>query len=194
MNDLLNRIALNQLLIRRREVLSVVASVGGLALAPAARSMRFGHSPMDEEISRTAEAIHQETVFKADRKRVYDALTDADQFSKVTQLSAAAKSGMALGSDATKISREPGGPFALFGGYISGRQIELVANERIVQAWRVGSWDAGVYSIAKFSLSEQGSDTKLIFDHTGFPVGKADHLADGWKVNYWEPLAKFLAS
>jgi activator of HSP90 ATPase len=82
--------------------------------------------------------------------------------------------------------------FSLFGGYITGRQIELVPNLRIVQAWRAGGWDPGHYSIAKFELVEQGSGTKIVFDHTGFPIGQAEHLAEGWKGNYWEPLEKFL--
>ena len=78
-----------------------------------------------------------------------------------------------------------------FGGHIVGRHIELVANERIVQAWRVIDWNPGVYSIVKFELAEQGSGTKLVFDHTGFPEGKGRHLAHGWKANYWDPLGKY---
>jgi len=147
----------------------------------------------EEKISHTAECIHQETLFKASRKRVYGALTDDKQFDKVMRLSAAMQSGMALGNSPTAISREVGGPFTLYGGHILGRHIELVPNERIVQAWRVATWSPGVYSIAKFELLEQGSDTKLVFDHAGFPFGQAQHLAEGWKSNYWEPLAKFLA-
>jgi len=146
-----------------------------------------------DEITHTSDAIHQEVLFKAPRKRVYEALTDAAQFEKVVQLSQAIKSGMVPPGKPAEISRDPGGAFALFGGYISGRQIELVPNERIVQAWRTGSWPAGAYSIAKFAFTDQDSNTKLIFDHTSFPNGDAQHLAEGWRVNYWEPLAKFLA-
>jgi len=78
-------------------------------------------------------------------------------------------------------------------GKLTGLQIELVPNERIVQVWRAGGWDPGEYSIAKFQLVEQGSGTKLAFDHTGFPKGAGEHLAAGWRMNYWEPLEKFLA-
>src|SRR5207302_1716461 len=85
-------------------------------------------------------AIHQEPVFKASRKRVYEALTDAKQFEKVVQLSAAMKSGMAPGAKSAEISREAGGAFSLFGGYVTGRQLELVPNERIVQAWPAGAY------------------------------------------------------
>jgi activator of HSP90 ATPase len=99
---------------------------------------------------------------------------------------------MALGTKSTEISREVGGAFSIFRGHILGRHIELVPNQRIVQAWRVADWNPGVYSIAKFELVEQGSGTKIVFDHTGFPVRQAEHLAEGWKGNYWEPLEKFL--
>ena len=145
-----------------------------------------------DEITRTGEAIHQEVIFKAPRKRVYEALTDAKQFDKVVQLSAAVKGGMRLGNSPTELSDKAGGEFAVFGGHIGGRQVELVPNERIVQAWRVATWDAGVYSVAKFVLTDQDGGTKLVFDHVGFPKGQAEHLAEGWRTNYWEPLAKAL--
>jgi activator of HSP90 ATPase len=75
---------------------------------------------------------------------------------------------------------------------ITGRHIELVPNERLVQAWRDKAWAPGVYSIAKFQLNDEGSNTRLVFDHTGFPQGEADDLAAGWKSHYWEPLRKYL--
>ncbi len=172
---------------RRQAMVGVAIAFSGLALtSPEA------WSAADEEISRTAESIHQEPVFKANRKRAYEALTDAKQFDKVIQLSGVMQA-MHLGDKPAEISREVGGSFALFGGYITGRHVELVPNERIVQAWRTGSWAPGVYSIAKFDLVEQGSGTKIVFDHTGFPKGDAEVLASGWKAHYWEPLAKLLA-
>jgi len=145
--------------------------------------------PGRDEISHTAEAIHQEVVFNASRKRVYGALTDTTQFDKVVQLSEAGRS---IANRATRISPEVGGTFSIFGGYIVGRHIEMIPNERLVQAWREVSWPPGLYSIVKFELAEQGAETNLVFDHTGFPEGAAKHLAIGWKANYWEPLSKSL--
>lgn len=173
---------------RRQAIVSVATAFGGLALGST-----NAWAEAEEEISHTAESIHQEAVFKVSRKRVYEALTDTKQFDKVIELSGVMKSLPPGFTKPTEISREVGGSFALFGGYITGRHIELVPNERIVQAWRVGSWEPGVYSIAKFELAEQGSGTKIVFEHTGFPKGWGEHLAAGWKANYWEPLAKFLA-
>ena len=37
---------------------------------------------------------------------------------------------------------------------------------------------------------EQGSETMLVFDHSGFPEGQGEHLASGWYTNYWEPIEK----
>ncbi len=173
---------------RRQAIVGAAIAFGGVAL-----SLTRAWARVEEEISAAAESIHQEVVFKASRKRVYEALIDAKQFDKVTQLSGAMQSGMSLGTKPTEISREVGGAFSLFGGHIVGRHVELVPNERIVQAWRVVNWDPGVYSIAKFQLVEQGSGTKIVFDHAGFPKGKGEHLAAGWKANYWAPLEKFLA-
>jgi activator of HSP90 ATPase len=172
---------------RRQAIVGVAITFGGLALGSTE-----AWAGADDEISRTAEAIHQEAVFKASRKRVYDALTDAKQFDKVIQLSGVMQS-MHLPDKPAEISREVGGAFTLFGGYITGRHVELVPNERIVQAWRTGGWAPGVYSIAKFELVEQGSGTKIVFDHTGFPKGEAEVLASGWKAHYWEPIEKLLA-
>ena len=142
--------------------------------------------PLDDRngISHTCESIHQEVVFKAARKRVYEALTDEKQFSQVTDF--------IMKGAATEISHLVGGTFSIFGGVIAGRHIELIPDERIVQAWREKDWPAGVYSIVRFQLEAQGGETKLVFDHTGFPQGASASLAPGWWSHYWEPLQKFL--
>jgi activator of HSP90 ATPase len=173
---------------RRQLIAGATVALGALTFG-AARSW----ARPEDEVSHAAESIHMENVFAASRKRVYDALTDAKQFNEIVKISAAMKSGMIKDMSPAEISREAGGAFKLFGGFIIGRQLELVANERIVQAWRVSYWDSGAYSITKFALAEEGAGTKIIFDHTGFPKGDADNLVAGWKGNYWEPLAKFLA-
>jgi uncharacterized protein YndB with AHSA1/START domain len=172
---------------RRRAIAGLAFMVGGVALGSTT-----AWAGDENVISHESEAIHQEASFAASRKRVYDALTDSGQFDKVVQLSAAMKS-IPQGGKPTKISNQEGGAFSLFGGYITGRQIELVPNERIVQAWRAATWEPGIFSVVRFQLTEQGAGTKIIFDHTGFPKGQSAHLAAGWKDNYWEPLGKMLA-
>jgi activator of HSP90 ATPase len=74
-----------------------------------------------------------------------------------------------------------------------GFNLALLPDTLIVQAWRSASWDAGQYSLANFRLVARGAGTRLQFDHKGFPDAAAEHLAQGWHINYWEPLAKILS-
>jgi activator of HSP90 ATPase len=173
---------------RRQMIVCSTGAIGGMALCAANSDAQAG-----EEISHAEEAIHQVSVIKASRKRVYDALTQTKSFDEITRLSPEMQAGKSLGAVPTRISPEVGGDFAIFGGHIIGRHLELVPAERIVQAWRVVDWDAGHYSIVRFQLREESSGTKIVFDHTGFPKGQADHLASGWKSHYWDGLEKYLA-
>jgi activator of HSP90 ATPase len=123
--------------------------------------------------------LHQEVELKASPHRIYDILLDSKQFA-------------AFSGESAEISREAGGAFSMFGGKIVGRNIELVPDQRIVQAWRPTSWDPGEYTIAKFQLKQDGDKTKIILDHTGFHEGDFAHFDPGWKMRYWEPMAKYL--
>src|SRR5260221_9313354 len=157
----------------RRQLLGAAAVlVGGLGLGARLRAEGEG------EVSHTAEAIHQEIVFNASRKKVYDTLTVASQFQKVIDNSAAMKA-MALAKKPAEISRELGGAFSVFGGHIVGRQLELVPGQRIVQAWRGVDLETRIFFIAPFELGEQSGSTQMVFHHNGFPGGQAAHLAQG---------------
>ena len=172
---------------RRQWITGAAVAIGGLAL-----SSSETWAATDNGLSHNAEVIHQETMFKATPHGIYEALIDAAQFQKIELLSGAMK-GSDLEAKPARISRESGGSFSIFGDYIIGWQLELVPNQRIVQAWRETSWDPGIYSVVRFQLNPQGSGIKLVFDHTGFPAGSGEHLAIGWKAHYWEPLEKFLS-
>jgi activator of HSP90 ATPase len=122
-------------------------------------------------------SIHQETTFSAPPSRIYKALTDLKEFSQAT------------GAPASGESTE-GASFSAFGGYITGRHLELVPDRRVVQAWRAKSWPEGVHSIVRFELQPEGAGTKLVFDHEAFPEAEKEHLAGGWTTMYWEKIAK----
>jgi activator of HSP90 ATPase len=130
--------------------------------------------------ARPGTAIHQELDFKAAPARIYEILLDAKQFRAFTDDMAA------------DVRPEEGAPFKLFGGRIEGRNIELVANRRIVQAWRPASWPAGEYSIVRFELAARAQGTHVVLDHYGFTEDKWATLNEGWTSHYWEPLHKYL--
>lgn len=165
---------------RREFSLTLASAVGGTSWF-VSRSIRA------KDVTKTSEAIHQEVTFNASAARVSAALTDSAQFTRLM-----AHSSMKNAPPA-QIASEVGGTFSLFGGHIVGRHLELVPGQRIVQAWRVVDWPVGVYSIARFEMADRVGKSILIFDHTGFPNGLGEHLAQGWRTNYWEPLKKFLS-
>ena len=124
--------------------------------------------------------IHQEAVLKASPDRVYRALVDSRQHAEFTGAPA-------------EISAEIGGPISCHGGVITGRNIELLPNRRIVQVWRFKHWADGAYSLVKFELKPEDGQTRLVLDHSGFPEDQREHLESGWKAKYFEPLANYLA-
>ena len=174
---------------RRGFSLGLAVAGAGAAIAAPARASDDKTGP---GLAHDAEAIHQEVLFKAQRKRIYGTLLSAEQFDKVSKLGRAAQS-KKLGNAATAIAADVGGAFVLFGGFIVGRHLEFAADQRLVQAWRETIWDPGSYSIVKFELVDHDGGTKLVFDHTGFPKGAGPHLATGWYEDYWNPLKTFLA-
>jgi len=128
--------------------------------------------------SRTS--LHQEIDYKASPERIYQVLLSSKDFT-------------AFSGAAAEIDPKPGGTFSMFGGLVVGRNVELVPNHRIVQAWRLSQeFPEGVYSLVKFELKVVDSQTRIVLDHTGFPEGHFDHLDTGWHSHYWEPLRKFL--
>ncbi len=171
---------------RRQAIVNAALAIGAFGVTSSVTTA--------EDVSRDAESLHQELVFQANRKRIYEIFTSTAQFDKMTHDIQAREGGTASATHPTEISHDVGGTFSLFGGRIVGRHLELVPDERIVQAWRVAYWKPGVFSIVRFDFTEQGAETKILFAHTGFPQGDAENLLHGWKIHYWEPLEKFVAS
>lgn len=96
------------------------------------------------------------------------------------------------GADA-KISPRVGGKFMAWGGYIHGKNLELVPGKRIVQTWRpeADGWPSDYYSKVTFDLSPARGGTRLKFTHSDVLREHVGHLSSGWKQSYWQPLRKY---
>jgi activator of HSP90 ATPase len=167
----------------RRQVIAsgavALASVAAATVAPAARAKARQTAP-EKPSPDPRTSLHEEHDFNASPHRIYEIFLDSKLFSALTGMPA-------------EISREPGGAFTMFGGVIVGRNIELVPDQRIVQAWRPTYWTPGDFSVVEFQLKAQGAQTHLILDHRAFPPGDFASLTEGWTSHYWAPLTKFLA-
>jgi activator of HSP90 ATPase len=121
------------------------------------------------------EEIHQEVDFDEAPERIYRTYMDSKEHS-------------AFSGEPASISPEPGGAFTCWSGQIEGRNIELVPDRRIVQAWRVHAWPEGVYSVVRLEITARGKGTHLVLSHTGIPAGNSASIAQGWPVRYWNRM------
>src|SRR5438045_2683656 len=126
-----------------------------------------------------AKTIRQTVTIKASPHEVYEALIDARKHGKFT------------GGKAT-ISRKVGAPFSIFGGSLSGKNLEIVPDKKIVQAWRADDWPADHFSRATFSLKKVKGGTQLSFYQSGVPDEHVASIKEGWNSFYWKPMKAML--
>jgi uncharacterized protein YndB with AHSA1/START domain len=131
-------------------------------------------------------SIHQEALVDATPLEVYAYLTDGEMFAAATGKTA-------------RLEARAGSSFSIFDGRVEGRQIELVPEERVVQAWRFGDahpdvWEPGVYSIVRFTLTAEGNRTRFVVDHDAIPAEWHEHIATGYPLFYEEPMTRFFAA
>jgi len=169
----------------RRQVVTGIFVAGcslmtGVAAWALSKESKMASLP-SSEANKNRTSLHQDIDYKSPPQRIYDVLLSSADFSTFSGAPA-------------EIDPKVGGAFSMFGGLVVGRNVELVPNQRIVQAWRLAKeFPEGTYSLVKIELKARDSGTKLVLDHTGFPEGHFDHLDAGWYSHYWEPLRKFLA-
>jgi activator of HSP90 ATPase len=123
--------------------------------------------------------IQQTVTFKASPHEVYEALMDS-------------KKHAAFSGSQASISREVGGEYSAYDGYITGRNLELVPDKKIVQTWRAVDWPEGHFSTVTFVLLPIPEGTRLNFAHADVPEGSEAEFEQGWVDNYWEPMKKML--
>jgi activator of HSP90 ATPase len=166
----------------RRRMIHAVVAMAGVSTALGTQSAPA--QEMKEVPAKSANAkrtsLHQEVDLPTVPDRVYHLLLDSKEFAELSGMPA-------------EIEGVAGGAFAMFGKVIYGRNVELIPNQRLIQAWGDTGWGPGFYSIARFELKKQGSGTRVVLDHTGFPEGSYDHLYVGWKGHYWEPMQKYFS-
>jgi activator of HSP90 ATPase len=123
--------------------------------------------------------IQQTVTFKASPHEVYEILMDSKKHS-------------AFSGGLAEISREVGGEFSAYDGYITGKNLELVPDRKIVQNWRAVDWPEGFFSTVTFVLLPIAGGTRLNFTHKDLPEGTEAEFEQGWVNNYWEPLKRYL--
>lgn len=123
--------------------------------------------------------IVQNITFNASTHDVFELLMDSKKHS-------------AFSGDKAVISRKNGGKFTAYGDYISGKNISIIQDKKIVQTWRASNWPTGTYSKVTFEFFKSENNTKLKFTQEDVPSDQYVDIKQGWIDFYWEPMKKFL--
>lgn len=95
------------------------------------------------------------------------------------------------GSKATA-SKKVGSKFTAWDGYISGTNLQLEPNKKIVQLWRTTEFrDEAPDSCVTITLEKVKSGTKLTLKHTNIPDEQDPAYKEGWKEFYFIPMRAY---
>lgn len=129
------------------------------------------------------ETIVLSGLLPATPQRIYDAWLDAKGHSAMT------------GSKATVESKEIGGRFTAWAGYIDGTHVALEPGRRILQSWRATDFPPDApESYLEVRLAPEDGGTRITFRHTEVPAKQAASYLKGWKEYYLEPMARYFAA
>jgi activator of HSP90 ATPase len=123
--------------------------------------------------------IRQTVTIKASPHVVYETLMDSRKHAAFSRMPA-------------RISRKPGGRFTAYGPYLSGVNLELISDKKIVQFWRSRNWPPFHYSTVTFALEKVKGGTRLSFTQVGVPDDDYRAKKRGWIRSYWEPIKAML--
>jgi uncharacterized protein YndB with AHSA1/START domain len=94
-----------------------------------------------------------------------------------------------------RITPRVGRTFVAWGGYIHGKNLELIRGRKIVQTWRpeAEGWPRDYYSKVRYVLTPTPRGTRIEFTHSGVLAEHAGHLSRGWHESYWRPLRQYFS-
>lgn len=109
----------------------------------------------------------------AEPKDVYNALTNKKMLEIWT-------------GESAEMEPEPGTEFSLWGGSISGLNLEFEENRKIVQQWFFGEQEEA--SIVTFILHPDKKGTSLELRHTNIPDEAYSNIVEGWEEDFFGAL------
>ncbi len=122
--------------------------------------------------------LKQTVRINAKPSQIYEALTNPEIHSQFTQN---------LAENTDKL-----GAFSTYGGYSSGKNLELVKDKKIVQTWTCDDFPEGHYTTVTLEFKEEKQGTTLKLIQTSIPIENYEDIAAGWIEYYWKPLKVLL--
>lgn len=84
----------------------------------------------------------------------------------------------------------PGTEFSLWEGDITGQNIEIIKDKKIVQEWYFG--ELPEKSIVTINLFEHKKGTQIELKHTNIPDEDFENITTGWNEYYFGAIKSFL--
>jgi activator of HSP90 ATPase len=112
-------------------------------------------------------------ILNTEPKDVYNALTNKNMLEIWT-------------GEPAEMEPTPGTVFSLWGGSISGLNIEFEVNKKIVQQWFFEGENED--SIVTMKLHPHKKGTSLELTHTNIPDDAFENISDGWDEDYFGAL------
>mgnify|MGYP000734159035 FL=1 len=118
------------------------------------------------------------TTIKASAVQIYEAWLSSEKHSEMT-------------GGKAEVTDKDGGAFTAWDEYISGKNIELIPNSKIVQSWRTVQFeDNEEDSQIEIQLIENNRVTELTLIHTKVPES-GEHYRKGWETSYFAPMREY---
>jgi activator of HSP90 ATPase len=121
--------------------------------------------------------IRRSFVIKADKNEVFNALTNPLALELWTGYPAVMDS-------------KPGTEFSLWEGDITGKNLEIITGEKIVQEWFFD--DPENPSIVTIELEDENKGTRIRLLHTNVPDEAYGNIDYGWKEYFFGAMKKYL--
>jgi activator of HSP90 ATPase len=123
--------------------------------------------------------LTKELILTAPASDIYKTLTNSTEHSELT-------------GEEAKVSREKGGKFSAFDGWVTGEVIELKQDEKFSFTWTPDEegWPKDHISTVVFELFEEGDNTKVVFTHNDLPENIHEDFEKGWEEYYFKPLVE----
>ncbi len=114
-------------------------------------------------------------LIEASPKVIFNAWLNSEEHSNMT-------GGMAI------CSNKVGDVFSAWDEYISGENIEIIQNEKIVQSWRTTEFlEDDPDSKLTLTFTAKGEGCELTLIHENISSGQSDY-EKGWQEHYFEPM------
>lgn len=88
-----------------------------------------------------------------------------------------------------KMSTEPGSEFSLWEGDITGKNLELIQDKKVVQEWYFG--DQPEKSVVTIDIRSDGENSLVTVEHSNIPDDEFAQISEGWRDFYIGAIISF---